>query len=189
MPGSFAELLGPFRACFTAPPSLPSRPVRRAARPNPGLAPSVACWPGAWLAGTWHRARAHRFFTQARWRPGHLGLLLADLIVGWLLGADQPVLLAVDDTLVRRQAAGCRWPPSTTTHRLGWPAHRLGPRLSWPTSSSAWSPPATPTAPSTWSPTPPTPPQPLALPSQLTLTSRLRCDAALPGPRRPGHRG
>jgi hypothetical protein len=102
MPGSFAELLGPFRACFTAPPSLPSRPVRRAARPNPGLAPSVACWPGAWLAGTWHRARAHRFFTQARWRPGHLGLLLADLIVGWLLGADQPVLLAVDDTLVRR---------------------------------------------------------------------------------------
>jgi hypothetical protein len=82
---------------------------------------------GARLAGIWHHVRAHRFFTAARWRPDHLGLLLCDLIVGRLLGADQPILLAVDDTLFHR--ASRRLPLAAFHHdptAPGRAAHRLG---------------------------------------------------------------
>jgi hypothetical protein len=81
---------------------------------------------GAWLAGIWHYVRAHRFFTAARWRPDHLGLLLCDLIVGRLLGADQPILLAVDDTLFHRAsrrlplAAFHHDPTAPAGRRIGW---------------------------------------------------------------------
>ncbi len=88
---------------------------------------------GPRLAGIWHHARAHRFFTAARWRPDHLGLLLCDLIVGRLLGADQPILLAVDDTLFRR--ASRRLPLAAFHHDPTAPAGR---RIGWGTAGS-WS--------------------------------------------------
>ncbi|WP_442785174.1 transposase [Amycolatopsis sp. H20-H5] len=38
-------------------------------------------WAAAGLAGRFHHARAHRFFSHARWNPDTLGLLLARLVV------------------------------------------------------------------------------------------------------------
>jgi hypothetical protein len=57
---------------------------------------------GAGLAGRWHHSRAHRFFTSARWDPDRLGLVLLKLIVGWLVPARAPLLVAIDDTLFPR---------------------------------------------------------------------------------------
>jgi len=34
---------------------------------------------GARLSGVWHHARAHRFFSNARWSADELGLRLAEL--------------------------------------------------------------------------------------------------------------
>ena len=58
---------------------------------------------GARLSGVWHHARAHRFFTNARWSADELGLRLAELIVERF--CDPPgaaMLVAVDDTLLKR---------------------------------------------------------------------------------------
>ncbi|WP_168587669.1 transposase [Saccharopolyspora sp. ASAGF58] len=38
-------------------------------------------WSAAGLAGRCHHARAHRFFSHARWSLDSLGLLLARLVV------------------------------------------------------------------------------------------------------------
>lgn len=56
----------------------------------------------AGLSATWHHARAHRFFSRARWQADQLGLCLLELIVGLLIPAGAPVRLVVDDTLFRR---------------------------------------------------------------------------------------
>jgi hypothetical protein len=57
---------------------------------------------GARLSGLWHHARAHRFFSHARWRPDRLGLLLLDVIVERLIDPDAPLVVAIDDTLLHR---------------------------------------------------------------------------------------
>jgi hypothetical protein len=57
---------------------------------------------GAGLAGVWHHSRAHWFFGRARWDVNQVGLALAGTIVARLVPADQPVLIAIDDTLFRR---------------------------------------------------------------------------------------
>jgi hypothetical protein len=54
------------------------------------------------LSGVWDHCRAHRFFSRARWQPDRLGLALAALIVGRFLAAEEPVTVAVDDTLLQR---------------------------------------------------------------------------------------
>jgi hypothetical protein len=67
---------------------------------------------GAGLSRLWHHSRAHWFFCDARWSVEQVGLVLAGLIVDRLLGPDVPVLLAVDDTLMRRcgrKVAGAAW--------------------------------------------------------------------------------
>ena len=57
---------------------------------------------GARLSGVWDHCRAHRFFSRARWQPDQLGLALAALIVERILDPQQPVTVAVDDTLLQR---------------------------------------------------------------------------------------
>src|SRR4029453_3353416 len=52
IPGSFAELLGVFRGCFTAPTFTTFTALSAGLLAHPGLAPSVACspvpgWPGS----------------------------------------------------------------------------------------------------------------------------------------------
>jgi hypothetical protein len=67
---------------------------------------------GAGLAGVWRHDRAHRFFSAARWESHALGLALARLVVRLLVTAEQPVTLAIDDTLFRRRGP--------TVHATGW---------------------------------------------------------------------
>jgi SRSO17 transposase len=50
---------------------------------------------------TKHHSAFHRVFAAARWSLDELGLAVFDLIVGWL--SDDPVLLAIDDTLARKR--------------------------------------------------------------------------------------
>jgi len=126
IPGSFIALLDGFRSCFTAPTFTTFTALCAGLLTQPGPGTVTGMLAGARLAGIWHHTRAHRFFTSARWWPDHLGLLLADLIVGRLLQANQPILLAVDDTLFHRAsrrlplAAFHHDPTAPAGRRIGW---------------------------------------------------------------------
>jgi hypothetical protein len=61
---------------------------------------------------SWHHARAHRFFSRARWSADAVGLVLFDLVLACLVGEDEPLVLVVDDTLLKRSGRkvfGCAW--------------------------------------------------------------------------------
>jgi hypothetical protein len=102
LPPSLAGLLWAFRSCFTAPSfrmfcalagGLVARPARRTV---------CGMLTGAGLATVWHHSRAHWFLGHARWSVEQVGLVLLRLIVSGLLPAGADVLVAVDDTLLRR---------------------------------------------------------------------------------------
>jgi hypothetical protein len=57
---------------------------------------------GAEALGGVGALRAHRFFSQARWQPGQLGLRIAVLIAERCLDPDMPVVVAIEDTLLHR---------------------------------------------------------------------------------------
>jgi hypothetical protein len=103
IPDSVSTVLSRFRSCFTAPgfevftamfTGLIAAPVGRTV---------CGMLTGADLAGVWHHSRAHRFFSNTRWDPQRIGLILARLVVDLLLASDAPILLAVDETLLRRR--------------------------------------------------------------------------------------
>jgi hypothetical protein len=58
---------------------------------------------GVRLAGRWHHARAHRFFSAARWSADQVGLALLEVIVARLLHPAAPIHLVVDDSLFKRR--------------------------------------------------------------------------------------
>ena len=110
--GTLSRVLDPLRPCFTAPTfetftvlvaGLVAQPVARTV---------CGMLTGAGLARVWHHARAHRFFSAARWCPHQVGLVVAQLVVTHLLPAGAPVTIAVDDTLFRRRGR--------TVHAVGW---------------------------------------------------------------------
>ena len=112
LPGSVSGVLESFRSCFTAPSfetftamlvGLWAQPVGRTV---------CGMLTGAGLARVWHHARAHRFFSSARWCPREVGLLLAGLVVTHLLAPGAPITVAVDDTLFRRRGR--------KVHGAGW---------------------------------------------------------------------
>jgi DDE superfamily endonuclease len=112
LPGTLSRVLDEFRSCFTAPTfetftalvaGLVAQPVGRTV---------CGMLTGAGLAQVWHHARAHRFFSVARWCPHQVGLVLAELIVTRLLALGAPVMVAVDDTLFRRRGK--------RVHGVGW---------------------------------------------------------------------
>src|SRR5450631_2824640 len=103
VPDSLSSLLQRFRSCFTAPgyevfiamfTGFILRPVERTV---------CGMLTGAGLAGVWHHSRAHRFFAGTRWDVQQVGLILAALVVDRLLPPDDPILLAIDETLTRRR--------------------------------------------------------------------------------------
>ena len=49
-----------------------------------------------------YRARAHRFFSAARWCADEVGLAMTDLIVTLLVPTQAAVIVVVDDTLFKR---------------------------------------------------------------------------------------
>src|SRR5262249_51612362 len=48
-------------------------------------------WAAAGLAGRVHWSRAHRFFSEMKWEPDTLGLILARLVVGLFVAAGAAV--------------------------------------------------------------------------------------------------
>lgn len=74
---------------------------------------------GARLSELWHHARAHRFFSAARWSVDELGLKVAEVIVDRLLAADAPLVVVVDDSLLKRRGRrifGCFWHHDATAN-------------------------------------------------------------------------
>ncbi len=64
------------------------------------------------LERVWHHSRAHDFFAERQWCPDGLGLLLLDFLIVTFVPREQPIRLAVDDTLFKRtgkQVHGARW--------------------------------------------------------------------------------
>jgi hypothetical protein len=101
-PTSLAPLLSLFRPCFTAPThetfcALVVGCLTRVRRRT-----VTGMLIAAGLSGEWHHSRAHRFFSRARWSVDRLGLAVLGVVVERLLGEGEPLVVAIDDTLLRR---------------------------------------------------------------------------------------
>lgn len=102
LPTSLASLLSLFRPCFTQ-PSFQTFCVLVCGCLTRVRAHTVTgMLIAAGLAGRWHHSRAHRFFSRARWSVDRLGLGLLELIAERLLAAEEPLCVAIDDTLLKR---------------------------------------------------------------------------------------
>ena len=103
IPSSLNELLLLFRPCFTQPSfrTFTALVVGQIAQTR--LRCVTGMLVGARLSGLWHHARAHRFFSHARWSADELGLTLAGLIVERLVPFDAPLIMPVDDSLFKRR--------------------------------------------------------------------------------------
>jgi SRSO17 transposase len=102
LPSSLEGLLVLLAPCFTRPTFRTFRALVVGQISQTGLRTVTGMLVGARLSGFWHHARAHRFFSHARWQPDQLGLRLLDVIVERLIEPDAPLVLAVDDTLLHR---------------------------------------------------------------------------------------
>jgi hypothetical protein len=135
IPGSFADLLAGFRGCFTTPTFATFTALCGGLLAQPRLGTVTGMLAGARLAGRWHHARAHRFFSHAR-RPGQRGRPRRK-------GQRLPSLAALADTstswqpaTVRRTASSpvCSSPRAATCGMASTaPARpgRAGPRIWW----------------------------------------------------------
>src|SRR6478735_8593286 len=102
LPGSLSRVLDPFRPCFTTPTFATFVTLLAGMIARPAHRTVCGMLAGAGLAGVWHHSRAHRFFANTRWDVREFGLILAGLVLQLLTRPDAPVLLAVDETLMRR---------------------------------------------------------------------------------------
>lgn len=112
LPSSLNELLLLFEPCFTKPTFQTFQAMVAGQIAQTRLRCVTGMLVGARLSGVWHHARAHRFFSHARWSADDLGLTLAALIVERLLAAAGPLVVVVDDSLLKRrgrQVFGCLW--------------------------------------------------------------------------------
>src|SRR5438128_10392671 len=98
LPGTLSRVLAGFRPCFTAPTFEVFTALVAGFVAQPVSRTVCGMLTGAGLARVWHHCRAHRFFSTARWRPQQVGLVLAELIITHLLGAGEPITVAIDDT-------------------------------------------------------------------------------------------
>jgi hypothetical protein len=126
LPPSLAGLLAWFQPCFTTPTLATFTALCCGFLAQTGQRTVTGMLTGARLSQTWSHHRAHRFFSRARWSADHLGLLLADLIVGLLVDPDAAIGVAVDDTLMRRSGRrvyGAAWhhdPLAVGRRRTAW---------------------------------------------------------------------
>ena len=102
LPSSLEELLLLFASCFSRPTYQTFRALVVGQISQTGLRTVTGMLVGCRLSAVWHHARAHRFFSGARWSADELGLRLAGLIAERFLEPGAPVLVAVDDTLLHR---------------------------------------------------------------------------------------
>jgi hypothetical protein len=130
LPASLAGLLLAFRWCFTEPSYRTFVALLAGMVAQPGRRTVCGMLTGAGLSRVWHHSRAHWFFSHARWSTEQVGLALVGLIVTGLLPPGAPVLVAVDDTLMRRsgrKVAGAAW------QHDGARVSRNGKQVSWGT--------------------------------------------------------
>lgn len=108
LPSSLNELLLLLAPCFTKPTFQTFRAMVVGQISQTGLRAVTGMLIGARLSGVWHHARAHRFFSHARWSVDQLGLKVAELIVCRLLDPEAALVVPIDDTLAKRRAQGPR---------------------------------------------------------------------------------
>jgi len=119
VPSSLNELLLLFAPCFTRPTFRTFGALLVGQIAQTRLRAVTGMLVGARLSGVWHHARAHRFFSNARWSVDELGLRLAELIVERFSKPGAPVLVAVDDTLLHRlgrKIHACFWHHDATAN-------------------------------------------------------------------------
>ena len=102
-PATLAGLLAEFRGCFSA-STFPVFCALACGLVAQGTRRTVCgMLVGARLSQVWSHHRAHRFFSHARWSVEAVSAILARLVVRLLVGADEAILVAVDDTLFARR--------------------------------------------------------------------------------------
>lgn len=119
VPSSLNELLLLFAPCFSHPTFQTFRAMVVGQISQTRLRCVTGMLVGARLSGVWHHARAHRFFSHARWCVDELGLLVAEVIVSRLVGPDQPLTVPIDDTLAKRRGRkifGAGWHHDATAN-------------------------------------------------------------------------
>lgn len=119
LPSSLNELLLLFAPCFTKPTFHTFRALVVGQVSQTRLRCVTGMLIGARLSAIWHHARAHRFFSHARWCADELGLRVAEVIVSRLLSRDQPLVVPIDDTLAKRRGRkvfGCFWHHDATAN-------------------------------------------------------------------------
>jgi SRSO17 transposase len=119
VPASLDELLLLFAPCFTKPTLQTFRALVVGQIAQTRLRCVTGMLIGARLSEIWHHARAHRFFSHARWCADELGLRVAQLIVERLLAPDAPLVVPVDDSLLKRRGRrifGCFWHHDATAN-------------------------------------------------------------------------
>jgi hypothetical protein len=102
-PASLADLLAEFRGCFSAWTFPVFCALACGMLAQTGRRTVCAMLVGARLSRVWSHHRAHRFFSHARWSVEAVGVVAARLVVRLLVGPDEAVTVAVDDTLFRRR--------------------------------------------------------------------------------------
>ncbi len=119
VPVSLDALLSLLRPCFTQPTFQTFRALIVGQIAQTQQRTVCGMLVGARLSGICHHARAHRFFSSARWSVDELGLRVAELIVERLTEPGAPVLVAIDDTLLHRagrRVHGCFWHHDATAN-------------------------------------------------------------------------
>jgi hypothetical protein len=102
LPASLDELLVLLSGPFSQPSYRTFRAMVVGQISQTGLRTVTGMLVGSRLSGSWHHARAHRFFSNAVWSVDELGLRLAPLIVERFVEPGAGVVVAVDDTLLHR---------------------------------------------------------------------------------------
>src|SRR5206468_8104217 len=99
LPFSLDELLLLFAPCFTKPTFHTFRALVVGQIAQTRLRCVTGLLLGARLSEFWHHARAHRFFSHARWRVDVLGLLVAEVMVLRLLWSALSFVVPIDEQL------------------------------------------------------------------------------------------
>ena len=105
VPPCLLSILEGVRSVFTAPTFATFTSLVTGLLGATGTRTVTGMWSAAGLAGRSHHARAHRFFSHARWDLDSLGLLLAHLVVARLVPSGAALTVVVDDTLFHRYGA------------------------------------------------------------------------------------
>jgi hypothetical protein len=128
LPETLTGVLAAFTPCFTVRTFATFQALVVGFLAQPGACTVTGMLTGAGLAGRRHHDLAYRFFASACWSADQVGLVVAGLAVG-LLPADAPLLVVVDDTLLRRTGRrlhGAAWHHDGSgpgRHRAAW-GHR-----------------------------------------------------------------